>query len=90
MGVLITEETKLVTFDSLYDMEPNEHGETRQFSGHHLHPVYAEKTVPIKGYEPTPSDPDNLYGMKVEVMGRMDPGFRTDLQIIIQSKLIYD
>ena len=91
MGVLIAEDNKTVNFDYLYDMEPTENGETRQFSGHHLHPVYAEKTVPIKVYQPTmPSDPDSLYGMKVKVMGRMDPGYGTDIQIIIQSKLIYD
>ena len=59
MGVLIAEENKMVNFDYLYDMEPTENGETRQFSGHHLHPVYAEKTVPIKVYQPTmPSDPN--------------------------------
>ena len=90
MGILITEESKTITFDYLYDMAPHENGETRYFSGHNLHPVYAEKTIQIKEYEPTPSDLDSLYGMKVKVMGRMDSDYRPDLQIIIQSNLIYD
>ena len=96
LGVLITEEVKKINFyDDLYYLTPKCYvppckGETREFWDYPLHPVYVEAVLPITASNSGQPGNEIPRAIKVRILGRMNGDGLANMQIIIQTDLIYD